>query len=129
MDDIRNILKNNLIFYAKKKGVSQKELSNQLGVTQSAVSHWFKGDNSPNIEVVNRIAQIFSVPISKLLTEPENEKTPESMETDSEEILKVLEGLLVKAGFMKTEEDISERDMKFLMGLIDILVAWFEDKR
>lgn len=69
MRDIRNILKNNLIAYSKDRKITQKELSELLGVTQSAVSHWFKGDNSPNIEVVAKIAEILSVPISALLSD------------------------------------------------------------
>lgn len=69
MNDIRNILKKNLIAYSKDRKITQKELSELLGVTQSAVSHWFKGDNSPNIEVVARIAEILSVPMSALLSE------------------------------------------------------------
>lgn len=71
MNDIRNILKNNLIAYSKDRKITQKELSELLGVTQSAVSHWFKGDNSPNIEVVAKIAEILDVPISALLSESE----------------------------------------------------------
>ena len=70
VSDIRSVLKNNLILYAKDRQISQKELSERLGVTQSAVSHWFKGDNSPNIEVVARVSEILSVPISVLLSKP-----------------------------------------------------------
>lgn len=81
MGDIRDILKNNLVFYTKSKQITQKELSDRLGVTQSAVSHWFKGDNSPNIEVVSKIAEILSVPMSALLSESGSNYVAETKES------------------------------------------------
>ena len=83
MGDVREILKNNLVFYTKNKQITQKELSDRLGVTQSAVSHWFKGDNSPNIEVVSKIAEILSIPMSALLSELDSNFVTEIKESSS----------------------------------------------
>ena len=85
MKDVREILKNNLISHTKAKGISQKELSSLLGVSQSAVSHWFKGDNSPNIEIVSQIASLLSIPIATLLSgtdelEKQSSLSPSEME-------------------------------------------------
>lgn len=136
MIDIRDILKKNLVYYTKSKQISQKELSERLGVTQSAVSHWFKGDNSPNIEIVSKIAEILEVPMSVLLTDVEadsfiEQKTPPSAEDSAPEGEKVsfeeLHQLLVALGFVRDGQDLSDEDLAFLTHIIGLLDAWFSE--
>ncbi len=127
MKDIRKNLKDNLIKYSKIKGISQKDLSIALGVSQAAVSHWFKGDNSPNIEIVAKIAAILGVAVSELLEET---KTPTSEEPEAGDKVSIEEtnALLVSLGYIKPGEDLSDRDLKFLSGIIELLDAWFTER-
>lgn len=43
MGTVRDEIAKNLLFYRKKLGLTQKELSIKLGVKNSAVSNWEKG--------------------------------------------------------------------------------------
>lgn len=130
MNNVRETLKDNLIFYSKAKGVSQKDLAIALGVSQAAVSHWFKGDNSPNIEIVSKIAEILGVRISDLLNERENTKTPapEESEAGDKVSMEELTAFLTKAGYIKDGGDLSDSDFEFLAHLIGLLDLWCKSR-
>ncbi len=69
MSDVRTILTENLNELVRRKGIKSIELAEQLGVSKSAVSHWLAGDNSPNIELLAKICQIYGVKLSEMLNE------------------------------------------------------------
>lgn len=48
-------------------GMSQKELSEQIGCTQSALSHWEKGVRVPTLDFVIKIADTFEVQLDQLV--------------------------------------------------------------
>lgn len=48
-------------------GISQSELAKRLGVTKSAVNSWEAGTNSPSLEYIIKMSQIFSVSTDYLL--------------------------------------------------------------
>lgn len=66
MGQIRENVKKNLGYYLSLQGISQKELAERLGVSQSAVTNWIKGKNSPDIEAVAQICQVLRVSVSDL---------------------------------------------------------------
>ena len=66
MGEIRDNVKRNLGYYLSLKGMSQKELAERLGVSQSAVTNWIKGKNSPDIEVVAQICDILGIAVTDL---------------------------------------------------------------
>lgn len=51
----------------KEKKLTQKELANEIGVTASTVTKYENGQLEPNIEVLNRISNIFRISISALV--------------------------------------------------------------
>ena len=51
----------------KKKGVTQSEIANRLGVTQQAVGKWETGHSSPDPITLMRLAEYFSVSTDILL--------------------------------------------------------------
>ena len=51
----------------KKRGVTQTELANRLGVTQQAVGKWETGRSSPDPITLMRLAEYFSVSTDTLL--------------------------------------------------------------
>ena len=62
MGEIRENVKQNLGYFLSLRGMSQKELAMKLGVSQSAVTNWIKGKNSPDIEMVALICQHLHIP-------------------------------------------------------------------
>ncbi len=52
-----------------KKGLSQQELGDLLGITQSAVGQLENNKTSPKIDTLNRVANALDVPLSILVAE------------------------------------------------------------
>ena len=44
-----------------EKGISQKYLADQLGVSQVTVTNWFKGYNKPTARTINKIKELFNL--------------------------------------------------------------------
>lgn len=57
----------NFSILRKKKGLTQEEIAEDLGVSRSAVAKWESGASSPNIELVESIAIYFDVTFDELL--------------------------------------------------------------
>ena len=69
-------------YFRKEKGWTMKELATKMGKTESAVSRWISGDNSPKMEDVHALAKIFDTDIDTLVygSESRNEKAHEKNE-------------------------------------------------
>ncbi len=52
----------------KKKGLTQKQLADLLGVTDKAVSRWETGKGYPDIEILKAISETLEVSINELLS-------------------------------------------------------------
>ncbi len=84
------MLSENIRYYRKEKGLSQEELAAKLNVVRQTVSKWEQNLSVPDSEMLIKIAEIFEVPVSKLIGE-----TVKGNETENElkEISKKLENL------------------------------------
>ena len=59
----------------KEKGLTQKQLSNLLHVTESAVSKWEKGVAHPDISLLTNLSEILGVTEHELITASVDQKT------------------------------------------------------
>lgn len=59
----------------KEAGLSQEELSYQLGVSRQAISKWERDNGYPETEKIIRMSKIFHVTLDYLLNEEDEEKT------------------------------------------------------
>ena len=50
----------------KENGLSQKDLAEMTGLTQSAISHYIKGDRVPRGDNLFKIAEALEVPAKNL---------------------------------------------------------------
>ena len=50
-----------------KKGYTQVELGDLLGVTNKAISRWEKGDSFPNIGVIEELSRILDIRIQDIV--------------------------------------------------------------
>jgi len=48
-----------LVEKLRETGLTQVELARRLGVSQAAVSFWFRGRRTPSWEVIRRMARAF----------------------------------------------------------------------
>lgn len=65
-----NHFASNLKYLRKKYNIEQLELAEKLGrKSSSSISEWEKGRYTPKAGILNDIAQIFNVPLTKLMNE------------------------------------------------------------
>mgnify|MGYP000153514088 FL=1 len=109
MKEEKNYFASNLRFLRQKNGLEQIDLATRLGrKSSSSISEWEKGKYTPKAGVLNDIAKIFGVSLSKLMTtdlsNPSNQNEEESSTfkmiqrkaknlsvTDQERLLQIME--------------------------------------
>ena len=72
--------KENFAFYRKQKGMLQKTLAENLGVSTSAVSSWEGGINFPRLDTIYKICDVLEISIGQLLGIDETQYTKEEQE-------------------------------------------------
>ena len=69
MKEEKNYFASNLRFLRQKNGLEQTDLATRLGrKSSSSISEWEKGKYTPKAGVLNDIANIFGVSLSKLMS-------------------------------------------------------------
>lgn len=54
-------------YFRKENGWTMKELAKKMGKTESAISRWISGNNSPKMEDIHALAKIFDTDIDTLV--------------------------------------------------------------
>ena len=109
------MLNENLKALRKEKGFSQEELASKVHVVRQTVSKWEKGLSVPDAEMLVQIADIFEVPVSRLLGASTAAEDSESSNHDeiAEQLMKINEQLVIK----------NNRTRKIIKWLLIILVG------
>lgn len=87
MSNVRKYLQYNLTDVIENSGLTKKEIAEKLGVSAASVTKWVKGDNSPDIEIIAKICDLFNVSINSLLKMPKND-TDFSISDREKELIK-----------------------------------------
>lgn len=66
MDNVREEIAKNILYYRKSKKYTQKELAEYLGVGVSAVSNWEKGVNSVDIDTLYKVCVFLQISINDI---------------------------------------------------------------
>lgn len=69
------------------KGLTQKDLSDQLHVTFQTVSKWENDENEPDVNTLRQLAKVFDVTVDYLLSEEENQPKKEVTEQVTKTII------------------------------------------
>ena len=70
-----NQLAENLMYYRKKKGLSQEKIAEYLEVSRQAVTKWETNTSKPNSANLIKLAQLFEVDVDTLLGNEGGEKS------------------------------------------------------
>ncbi len=81
MKSAREILAENLQQLIDNKRMDQRILAEHIGVSDSAVSQWLSGDKYPRIDKIQKIADFFNVPKSRITEEMPGNLTPATLPT------------------------------------------------
>lgn len=78
--DEREILAQNISFFRKKLNISQTELAKRIQYSNKNVSKWERGETTPDVFTIKKLAEIFGVTVDTLLS-PIAEDTKEAIKT------------------------------------------------
>ena len=67
--DIRETIRKNLKYYLERSPYTQAEIARALGVSKMSVTKWMKGDNSPNIELLEPLCKLLNINITDVFEE------------------------------------------------------------
>ncbi len=104
-------LSDNMLLIRKKKGLSQAELGKMIGTSGDVIGRYERGDISPSVEVVSKIADALEVSVDYLLGKTK-------MEMDKQ-ALKRLEDI----------SNLPDESKRFVLNLIDMALRDFKVKR
>ena len=110
------MLGENLKTLRKQKGYSQETLAEQLNVVWQTVSKWEKGYSVPDAEMLERIANIFEVPVTALL----GNHVPK--EKDASEIDEVVKQLAILNEQMAKQNRNRKRMCKIILIISAIIL-------
>ncbi|WP_323714455.1 helix-turn-helix transcriptional regulator [Mammaliicoccus sciuri] len=77
-NSVRKILSQNLKKLMHDKNVTQSQLSDSLGLSQSTISNWLREEKYPRIQHIQQLADFFNVPKSHL-TEAKRTEQPDNV--------------------------------------------------
>lgn len=69
MKDLNRIVANNLIKFRVISGLTQKQLSQKIHYSDKTISKWERGDALPDLAVLVKLSEIYSVNINSFLNE------------------------------------------------------------
>ncbi len=108
----------NIKYIRKSKGLTQRELAEKIGVTDSAITRYEKGDREPNIETLNKIATALEVTINDLIKNEEKASNKNSigirfldmnkLGNEKEQIIKVVEEMYEFINAKNDENQLEE---------------------
>ena len=108
----------NIKQFRKNKKITQKELAEKIGVTDSAITKYEKGDREPNIETLNKIATALGVTINDLVKNEEKASNKNSigirfldmnkLGNEKEQIIKVVEEMYEFINAKNDENQLEE---------------------
>lgn len=77
MSNIRDIVGKNIRFFRRTRGITQEMLAEKADVSGSYVGYLERGEKSPSLELLAKIAAILQVDPAGLLAIPEDETNQE----------------------------------------------------
>ncbi len=69
MESGQNFFARQLRKIMKENKITQKELAEKIGITQTMISHWLVGIKNPTLTSLKKISSALNVPISYLIDE------------------------------------------------------------
>ena len=80
------MLKENIKFIRKSKGLSQEELAIKLNVVRQTISKWEQGLSVPDAEMLITISEVLETPVSNLLGENISKSKVDDIKVISEKL-------------------------------------------
>lgn len=69
IENLKKIIKNNLVKYRKNAGLTQVQLAQKLGYSDKSISKWEREEGVPDIYILKEIADLYGVTVNDLISE------------------------------------------------------------
>lgn len=110
------MLNENLIFFRKRKGLTQEDVANSLNVVRQTVSKWEKGISIPDADKLMRLADLLDVTVNELIGSTIKDEKNEDMV--AQELSRINEQLA-------TKNRRSRKLIKIVFILLAVLLACY----
>ncbi|MBR0439765.1 MAG: helix-turn-helix domain-containing protein [Bacilli bacterium] len=101
--------------FRTEKGLTQKELADQVHVTFQTVSKWEKDENEPDVSTLRELSKLFGCSLDDLLSEEEKETPKEELVEEVKEEQPVVKTVVIHEKELhvceKCKKDIPENDL------------------
>ena len=108
MDDLtlRKTVAENLVYYRRKKGLTQLALAETLNYSDKSISKWERGEGLPDLTVLYRLAEYYGITLNDLVSQRSEEEAAEAAD--------------------ETERDTAEGSMRsrILVPVLSIGLVW-----
>jgi len=74
IENLKKIIRNNLVTYRKSAGLTQAQLAQKLGYSDKSVSKWEREEGVPDIYILKEIADLYGVTVNDLISENSKER-------------------------------------------------------
>lgn len=115
----------------KNAGLTQERAAASIGVAKSTWAGYESGSSQPDIAKIVKIMDVLKVDANYLWQDYATEKAPAMQRgaVGNGISLEESNSLLVRLGFIKEGEQLSDEDLAFLASVIGLLDAWFSRKQ
>lgn len=76
-EDIRKNISQNLIKYRNASGLTQSAIAQKINYTDKSVSKWERGDGTPDIFVLSKLAEFYGVKVDDFLSDGNESPLPQ----------------------------------------------------
>ena len=104
MENIREIVRENLVRFRKEKKLTQIELAEKIGYSDKAISRWETGEVTPDVETLNSLAELYGIKIAAFFEKDAKTTDKKSKEKKAKKPIKI--------------------SKKFTVSLISIVSVW-----
>ena len=110
----REIFRSNLNYFLSLYGGKQKDLADYVGAKTTTVSGWTRGVSFPRADAMERIADYFGIPTSKLISQRIEDNDMSEPVEKIMSVPKTEEAKIISAGIDKMSPDRREQALKVL---------------
>lgn len=112
-----------LVELRNKKGLTRVQLASELNIPMTTLRNYEMDAREPGHKFLLEASSYFGVTTDYIL---ENEKSPAPENAEDKVTKEEMENLLRALGFISDTRELSEKDVKFVAGVFDLLDAWFK---
>ena len=109
-------------------GLKQADVAAITGKSIKVIGHWETGYSQPDADMLATLLKLYNVDANSFF---EIEKAPAMQQgaVGNGISLEESNSLLVRLGFIKEGEQLSDEDLAFLASVVGLLDAWFSRKK